>query len=289
MLFYIFILYKTLVMTQTLFLAPTIFKLMVLGGVLVGAFSQRAVASRIGLKTDGLQSHYYDNWLFNNLNFLIFLCTNFIYITTSRGLNLGLPDFQAKQDRKIALSVLAGPLVNIACACLAITLATISPAIATVAHFFAISQLMAALFTLIPFPPASGHFLFALALPEKVRHYIIESTPQTLRWERHVRFLVLWMAASRPTGQMLLHTILHSSFQILTVCAPTLVALSGLGVLAYAVAAWRTPKSSRVLPHTKTPTSWRSFSGTPQPTGDSLRAQRVQYYSLLSPKKNQSA
>lgn len=226
-------------MSQSLFWAPTIFKIMILCGVISGAFSQRYCARKVGLSVAGLGTQNYENWLFNNLNFLIFLCTNFLYITTSRGLTLSLPDFHAKQDYKIALAVLAGPLFNITCASLAITLAMLIPAVTTAAHFFATSQIMAALFTLLPFPPASGHYLLALACPKPYRHYLIEQTPASPHWERHVHFIVLWLAASSAAGQVILHSMLYNTFQMLTFSAPLLL-LGGSASLLYTVASsWR--------------------------------------------------
>lgn len=270
-------------MLQTLFWAPTIFKIMVLGGVLAGAFSQRYCAKKIGLSIAGQGSQNYDNWLFNNLNFLIFLCTNFLYITTSSGLSLSLPDFQAKQDNKIALAVLAGPLLNIACACVSITAALFLPSIATAAHFFAISQLMAAIITLMPFPPTSGHYLLALACPHNYRAYLIEKTILNPRWERHVHVIVLWLAASSSVGQMALHTILHSSFQILSLLSPALLLGAGLASLTYAAISWRTPKLS--VPSVKTNKSSeplslgrRAPSPPESPSRKNLRASRLAYF-----------
>jgi hypothetical protein len=233
-------------MTQSLFWAPTIFKIMVLCGVIAGAFSQRYYAQKIGLSVAGSGTHNYENWLFNNLNFLIFLCTNFLYITTSRGLTLSLPDFHAKQDYKIALAILAGPLTNLVCASLAITAAMLIPAVTTAAQFFAISQIMAALFTLMPFPPASGHYLLTLACPQHYRHYFIEQTPTFPRWERHVHFIVLWLAASSPTGQLALHSMLYSTFQTLNFCAPLLLLGAGAAALSTTVSSWRSSKLTKV-------------------------------------------
>ena len=226
-------------MIHTLLWAPTIFKTMVLCGVIAGAFTQEYCARKIGLAVAGSNTQNYENWLFNNLNFLIFLCTNFLFITTSRGLTLSLPDFHGKQDNKIAFAVLAGPLFNITCASFAIIAAMIVPAVATTAHFFAISQILSALFTLMPFPPSSGHYLLALACPRAYRHYLIEQTPAFPRWERHVHFIVLWLAASSTAGQVVLQSILYNTFQSLTLCAPLL--LLGGAALLYKTSSWRSP------------------------------------------------
>lgn len=263
-------------MMPSLFWTPTIFKTLVLLGVIAGAFSQRYYAQKIGLSVAGSGTHNYENWLFNNLNFLIFLCTNFLYITTSRGLSLSLPDFHAKQDDKIALAVLAGPFMNLACASLAITAAMIIPSVATAAHFFAISQIMAALFTLMPFPPACGHYLLALACPKQYRHYLIEQTPTFPRWERHVHFIVLWLAASSASGQLLLHNLLYHTFQALTFCAPLLLLGAGGVALTHVASFYRSNKPS-ALPSARTPTkssatfSPSQVSSASYPSKDAIR------------------